>query len=265
MSTKKFVALLTGAGEGCDYTIGCNLKFKVVEAENKDEAFEKQVAVKVLRAGLDNHEAELRFRAERQILADLDHPNIARVLDGGSTDDGTPYVVMEYIEGEPLDTYCDTRKLSNRERLELFRKVCSAVQHAHRNLIVHRDLKPGNILVTPDGEPKLLDFGIAKLLDPARSPHTLPQTRAMMNPMTPEYASPEQVLGDTLTTASDVYALGVVLYELLTGVAPFELRTHQRWELEEVICNTEPERPSTAIHRLASGKKATGSRPAEKK
>jgi len=181
--------------------------------------YEQQVAIKLIKRGLDTEFVLRRFRAERQILAKLQHPGIAQLLDGGSTPDGRPYFVMECIQGEPLDRYCEARNLPINERLRLFRMVCSAVEYAHRNLIVHRDIKPGNILVTADGIPKLLDFGIAKVLSPAlEDPGG--QTVVGAKLMTPEYASPEQKTGDPITTASDVYSLGVVLYVLLTGCLP---------------------------------------------
>jgi eukaryotic-like serine/threonine-protein kinase len=215
-------------------------------AERADEEFEQRVAIKVVRRGMDTDEIVRRFRSERQILAHLDHPNIAKLFDGGTTADGRPYFVMEYVEGRPIDDFCAERKLSVRERLELFRQVCAAVHFAHQNLIVHRDLKPGNILVTADGVPKLLDFGIAKLLDPTQDGLAL--TRTELRPMTPEYASPEQVRGEPITTASDVYSLGVLLYLLLTGQRPYRPTTDPQ-ALVDAICKTEPLRPSTAIAR----------------
>src|SRR5262245_32214462 len=160
-----------------------------------DQEFKKHVAIKVIRTGLDSDEVVARFRRERQILASLDHPNIAHLIDAGTTDDGLPYFVMEYVQGRPLTDYCDSHKLTVRERLQLFRSVCSAVQQAHQNLVVHRDLKPANILVTADGKAKLLDFGIAKLLNPDAYPGELPPTATDMRVMTPDYASPEQVRG----------------------------------------------------------------------
>ncbi|MDY7093298.1 MAG: serine/threonine-protein kinase, partial [Acidobacteriota bacterium] len=190
-------------------------------AVRADDEYRQQVAVKLLRSDLMTPELAHRFRSERQILADLDHPNIARLLDGGTTDDGRPYLVMEHVEGEPLDLYCDRRRLSTAERLRLFQKICAAVHFAHQSLVVHRDLKPGNILVTEAGEPKLLDFGIAKLLDSGGDAPTLGATGTGLAPMTPEYASPEQVRGESITTASDVYSLGVLLYDLLTGHRPY--------------------------------------------
>src|SRR3990167_6323740 len=188
------------------------------------------VAVKVVKRGMDSDAIVRRFRTERQILASLHHPNIARLYEGGSTGAGSPYFVMEYIEGQPLDVYCESRELATEERLRLFQQVCAAVQYAHQNLVVHRDLKPTNILVTPEGVPKLLDFGIAKLLDPQAEP-AAPDLTAIDRPLTPEYASPEQVRGEAMTTASDVYSLGVVLYRLLTGRLPYHFTTRSPQEI----------------------------------
>lgn len=210
-----------------------------------DDQYQKRVAVKVVR-GLDSAEVVRHFRRERQILAGLDHPNIARLFDGGTTDEGLPYFVMEYVEGEPIDSFCDLRKLSVQERLALFQGVCAAVQYAHRNLVVHRDIKPHNILVTRDGAPKLMDFGIAKLLNPEVAGE-LPTATGLA--MTPEYASPEQARGGPITTAADVYSLGVVLYELLTGHRPYKLKSHNTLEVLKAVCEEEPERPSTAVGR----------------
>jgi serine/threonine protein kinase len=179
-------------------------------AARADEQFHKRVALKVIRSGADSAEVVRHFKRERQILAGLDHPNIAKLLDGGATDDGLPYLVMEHIEGQPILDYCDSRSLPVTDRLELFQAVCSAVQYAHRNLVVHRDIKPGNILVAGDGSPRLLDFGIAKLLNPELAGEAPTATSVAM---TPAYASPEQARGERITTASDVYSLGVVLYE----------------------------------------------------
>ena len=215
-----------------------------------DDQYKKQVALKIIKRGMDSEEILKRFKTERQILATLVHPNIARLLDGGATEDGLPYFVMEYIQGQPIDEYSDSHNLNTLERLKLFRKVCAAVQYAHQNLIVHRDLKPSNILVGADGEPKLLDFGIAKLLNPSLSPVTIPMTATMMQVMTPEYASPEQVRGEPITTASDVYSLGVLLYELLTGHRPYQLKNRIPQEIERIICESEPLKPSTIITRV---------------
>ncbi|MEM7584117.1 MAG: serine/threonine-protein kinase [Acidobacteriota bacterium] len=218
-------------------------------AERQD--FEQKVALKVIRRGLDVDQISVkRFHNERQILARLTHPNIAHLLDGGATADHLPYFVMEYVEGEPLTRYCRHHQLSIASRLKLFRKVCSAVQFAHRNLVVHRDLKPGNILVTADGEPKLLDFGIAKMLDENLAPHPL-TTLTQEGPLTPRYASPEQIRSQPITTASDVYSLGVLLYELLTGLDPYHADSKQRMEMERAICEEEPDKPSTAVRRRA--------------
>ena len=212
-------------------------------AARADDAYEKLVAIKIIRRGLDTDDIVRRFRSERQILATLDHPNVARLLDAGSTADGLPYFVMEYIEGEPLDQYCDSRKLNVTERLKLFQTVCAAVQYAHQNLVIHRDIKPGNVLVAKDGVPRLLDFGIAKLL--ASGPNTHDATVTAARRLTPEYASPEQVRGEPMTTASDVYSLGVLLYRLLSGRSPN--RASASSELERAICEEEPEKPSVIV------------------
>jgi non-specific serine/threonine protein kinase/serine/threonine-protein kinase len=219
-------------------------------AERDDEEFKKLVAIKVVSQGMANEFVIQRFRNERQILASLDHPNIARLLDGGSTEDGRPYFVMEYVQGLPITQYCDEKRLSIAKRLKLFRKVCSAVHYAHQNLVIHRDIKPSNILVTEDGVPKLLDFGIAKLLNPELVDSNLDVTATFMRLMTPEYASPEQVKGEAITTASDIYTLGVLLYQLLTGHKPYRLTSRSAHEIARVICEQEPEKPSTAIKRV---------------
>ena len=220
---------------------------RVFLAERADGQFEQQVALKLLRPGIDSAVDQVRFRAERQILATLNHPHIARLLDGGMMDDGQPYLVLELVDGEPIDRYCDARSMSLRDRIQLFLTVLEATQYAHRNLIVHRDLKPSNILVSADGRVKLLDFGIAKLLDPVALPGEAPATRTGAVAMTPEYAAPEQVRGDPVSTATDVYALGVLLYQLLTGRRPYEVRDQSPAECERVICEVEPPRPSTTF------------------
>jgi len=224
----------------------------VYRAIRVDDHYLKNVAIKLVRSGLASRHYLRRFKSERQILATLDHPHIGRLLDGGTTDDGLPYLVMEYIEGGPIDAFCDSQRLSIQKRLELFLKVCSAVQYAHQNLVVHRDLKPANILVTQDGTPKLLDFGIAKLLDPELYFQTVEAEGTMGRAMSPEYASPEQVLGDPITTASDVYSLGVVLYRLLTGHPPYVLSRAKPMDWARIIVETEPERPSVSVGRLAA-------------
>jgi serine/threonine-protein kinase len=216
---------------------------KVYLAARADDLYRKEVAIKTVQGGLGQNRALLlRFRSERQILANLDHPAIARLLDGGITDDGLPYLVMEYVNGIRVDDYCRINKLGTEQRLQLFCAVCAAVEYAHKNLVVHRDIKPANILVTAEGVPKLLDFGIAKLLDPEAG--QIAETRTTERIMTPEYASPEQVRGDQVTTSTDVYALGVLLYELLAGKRPFELDTTNPLEMVRVICEHDPELPS---------------------
>jgi serine/threonine-protein kinase len=219
-------------------------------AERADGQFEQKVAVKVVKRGMDSEEILRRFSAERQTLAALDHPNIARLIDAGATPDGRPFLVMEMVEGLPIDRYCDHNRLGVRERLALFRLVCDAVQHAHQHLVIHRDIKPGNILVTAQGVPKLLDFGISKLLDPATKDQSL--TAETDRRLTPEYASPEQVEGRSVTTATDVYSLGVVLYELLTGARPYHLAVRTTEELKRVVCLTLPPVPSSAVALSAS-------------
>jgi non-specific serine/threonine protein kinase/serine/threonine-protein kinase len=212
-----------------------------------DDAFQKRVAIKVLKRGMDTESIVRRFRHERQILASLEHPFIASLLDGGSTPDGRPYFAMEYVEGQPLVDYCDRQRLDTAARLELFRHVCTAVHYAHQNLIVHRDIKPANVLVIADGTPKLLDFGIAKLLNPELAGQTLAPTAPGLQLMTPEYASPEQVRGEAVTTATDVYSLGVLLYELLAGRLPYRLTSRAPADIVRIVCEAEPMRPSTAI------------------
>ncbi len=216
----------------------------VYRAARVDGQYEKQVAVKLVRGGYDTSFVLERFRHERQILASLDHPNIARLLDGGTTEDGVPYLVMELIEGNPIDQYCDHHNLNVTERLRLFRQVCGAVQYAHQRLVIHRDIKPSNILVTSAGVPKLLDFGIAKILDPSMNTET-----TLLHPLTPGYASPEQVRGEPITTVSDVYSLGVVLYQLLAGRSPYSGTTTH--EMARAVCEVEPPRPSTVSLRNA--------------
>jgi len=223
----------------------------VYEASRADDEFQQRVALKLVKGSSDPEAALHRFRQERQILAALAHPHIARLLDGGVTPEGQPFFVMEYVDGKPIDKYCEEKRLGIRERLQLFRDVCAAVQYAHQHLIVHRDLKPGNILVTPEGDVKLLDFGIAKLL---RQSDEIAATLTMtgMHVMTPEYASPEQVRGASVTTATDVYSLGVVLYELLTGTRPFHLKERLLGEMERIICEQEPTKPSTAVMKAGA-------------
>jgi serine/threonine protein kinase/tetratricopeptide (TPR) repeat protein len=215
-------------------------------AARADGQFEHRVAVKIVKRGMDTDFILDRFRNERQILASLDHPNIGRLLDGGATEDGLPYFVMELIEGEPIDDYCDGLRLSTPARLKLFCIVCGAVHYAHRNRVVHRDIKPGNILISAEGTPKLLDFGIAKILDSSDSSDA---TATSLRVMTPAYSSPEQIRGETITPASDIYSLGVLLYELLTGQRPYQLKGRAPHEVAQVICEEPPSRPSIAVSR----------------
>jgi serine/threonine protein kinase/tetratricopeptide (TPR) repeat protein len=216
--------------------------------ERDDQSYRKQVAIKMVKSGIDTEQVLHRFRNERQTLASLNHSNIVKLLDGGSGEDGSPYLVMEYVDGLPIDRYCDLNKLSIGDRLRLFREVCSAVQYAHENLVIHRDLKPGNILIAKGGIPRLLDFGIAKLLNPECLQTPL-ITRTNWRPMTLEYASPEQIRGLAITTATDVYSLGVLLFELLTGHRPYRTAGQSLLEMERLVCEEEPERPSAVIDR----------------
>ena len=227
-------------------------------ARRADAEYNKEVAIKLLKRGTDTDEVLRRFRAEREILARLDHPNIARLLDGGTTQDGLPYFVMEHVVGARITDFCFANNLNVRERIELFLKVCNALQFAHQNLVVHRDIKPANILVTAEGEPKLLDFGIAKLLDPTDAPIDI--TIAERQRLTPAYASPEQVRGEPITTVSDVYALGALLYELLAGVGPhrFSQLHPPPTELLRVIAEQEPTRPSAAAPDAHQGSRLRG-------
>ncbi len=218
-------------------------------AERADGEFRQRVALKVIKRGMDTDFIVRRFRNERQILASLDHPNIARLLDGGTTSDGLPFFVMEYIEGEPVYHYADSQKLNINERLQLFRRICAAVDHAHRRQIIHRDIKPSNIMITANGMPKLLDFGIAKILDPELAADSIDPTATAMRMMTPEYASPEQVRGEPVTKASDIYSLGVLLYELLTGHRPYRLKNRALHEIARVVCEEQPESLSASLTR----------------
>jgi len=215
-------------------------------AEREGE-FRRRVAVKLVRATLATSEVLARFQRERQTLAALSHPNIVTLLDGGATEEGAPYLVMEHVEGARIDDYCTQRRLTLAEKLRLFLEVCAAVQYAHQNLVIHCDLKPGNILVTADGVPKLLDFGIAKLLVPQAAELNGQVTQAGLRPFTPDFASPEQLRGEPVTTVTDVYALGVIFYLLLSGQSPHPLRTYSPAELVEVICRQEPPRPSSLV------------------
>ncbi|MEM8815469.1 MAG: serine/threonine-protein kinase [Pseudomonadota bacterium] len=227
--------------------IGSGGMGKVYLAERADGEFEQRAALKIVKKGMDSEVVLQRFRQERQILARLHHPNIASFLDGGMTADGRPYFAMEFVDGLPITEYCDQHRLSLEKRLALFQKACDAVHHAHKSLIVHRDLKPSNIIVMPDGELKLLDFGIAKLLDDSDADDRL--TRTGMQVLTPAYAAPEQLMNSDITTATDVYALGIVLYELLTGRRPFETRRTPR-ELLDLVLTGDPLKPSAAVLQI---------------
>ncbi|HTR98284.1 MAG TPA: serine/threonine-protein kinase, partial [Bacteroidota bacterium] len=222
--------------------IGSGGMGEVYEAVRDDGTFERRVAVKFVRSPISRGEMIRRFEAERAMLASLQHPNIAQLIDAGSTDDGWPYLIMELVDGRRIDEYCDERLLGVTERLRLFQVVCGAVRFAHQHLVVHRDIKPGNILVTANGTPKLLDFGIAKLLTDGEAPGE--RTRTGLGFLTPEYASPEQLRGEPATTVSDVYALGMLLYRLLTGRRPYDFRGSSPLEISRTILETEPTRPS---------------------
>ncbi len=239
-----------------DETVGHGGMGAVYLGRRADREFEQRVAIKMIRRGMDSDLVIKRFRHERQILASLEHPNIARLFDGGTSSDGLPYFVMEYVDGLPIDRYADAHRLTTPERLRLCLGVFEAVQHAHERSIVHRDLKPSNVLVTTDGRPKLLDFGIAKILDTETDGAST--FTAVARPMTPDYASPEQVQGHPITPASDVYALGLLLYELLTGHRPFRFDRTTADERARVVCEEDPERPSTVIERQVTARRDDG-------
>ena len=218
----------------------------VFEAAREGADFSQTVALKLLKRGMDSAAMLRRFRSERQILASLEHPNIARLLDGGRSSDGLPFFALELVRGVPLDEYCRERNLNITQRLQLFRQICAAVSFAHSRLIIHRDLKPSNILVSKDGTPKLLDFGIAKILsDEPENGDAATDTKLGM--MTPQYASPEQARGEMVTTASDVYSLGLILYEILTNRAAYEFASNRADEIARVICEVEPKPPSSVV------------------
>jgi eukaryotic-like serine/threonine-protein kinase len=233
----KVISLLATGGMG-----------EVYRAVRADGLYPQAVAIKLIRRELAGQIMLSRFRAEREILAALQHPNIARILDAGITEAGLPYIVMELIDGESIDRYCEHHKLSVRQRLELFIDVCAAVHFAHQHLTVHRDLKPGNILVTNDGAVKLLDFGIAKVLEAGSSV----DAQTSLHAMTPEYSSPEQIRGEPITTASDIYSLGVILYRLLTGRSPYQASSNDPYALAREVCDTEPVRPSANVAEEAA-------------
>jgi len=239
----KITGLIGHGGMGSVYT-----------AQRSDELYEKHVAIKILPRGMDTPANITRFRREQQILAKLNHPNISRLLDGGITENGLPYLVMEYVDGIPLHEYCDTHQLTLDKRIVLFKSVCRAVRHAHSNTVIHRDLKPSNILVTKDGTAKVLDFGIAKLLEPDNSESPTFKTRTGSRIFTLAFAAPEQIKGVNVTTATDTYGLGLLLYELLAGIHPFELENKNLSEIENLILNQTPSRPSSKLDALPSEK-----------
>ncbi len=243
IGSRKFIGQTIGAYH-IEREIGAGGMGTVFLATRDLGGASQKVAIKIVHQGAHSKEIIRRFLIERKILAGLEHSGIARLIDAGETPDGLPFLVMEYIDGKPLDEYCRAKNRSIEDRLLLFRKVCAAVAYAHRRLIIHRDLKPSNILATDDGEPKLLDFGIAKLLAPVDA--ETPQTATLMNLLTPAYAAPEQIRGETITTATDVYSLGVILYELLAGVRPFAFGDKNFQEIVRVICETDPPKPSEA-------------------
>lgn len=235
--------------------IGAGGMGSVYLAERADGHFEQKVALKIVKPGMNSQEIITRFEDERQILARLQHSNIAILLDGGISEFCLPYFTMEYVEGKPITEYCDEKTLTIEQRLELFKKVCEAVLYAHQNLVIHRDIKPSNILVEEDGTVKLLDFGIAKVFEEDKDQKFV--TRTGMRVMTPEYASPEQVRGEPVSTATDIYSLGLILYQLLTGCPPYEVPSTSAIEMERIICLTEPQKPSTMITKiLSSGSKS---------
>ena len=241
--------------------IGAGGMGEVYRAFRADDQYRKEVALKVIRAGQDSGFVINRFKNERQILANLDHPNIARLLDGGSSDDGSPYLVMELIEGVPITDFCDQQQMSIAGRLDLFCEVCAAVQYAHQRLIVHRDIKPGNILVTAEGIPKLLDFGIAKILDFRQASDSPDLTMTAFQVLTPRYASPEQIKGEPVTTASDVFSLGVVLYELLTGESPYPSSARTPQEFAQAASDTGALRPSLVVREETGQRSRAGTTP----
>ncbi len=219
----------------------------------RDDEVKQKAAVKIINPGYASSTVIKRFQTERQTLANLNHPNISKLLDGGITDDGIQFLVMEFIDGIPVDEYCDEHKLNIKERLKLFLKIADVVKYAHHNLVVHRDLKPNNILITKEGEPKLLDFGIAKILDPEGMTHETITSKGILN-FTPEYASPEQIKGEIITTSSDVYSLGIVLYKLLTGHHPYKLKSHFPSDIKDSVLHAEPTKPSEIIYETVEKK-----------
>ncbi|MDX1640460.1 MAG: serine/threonine-protein kinase [Balneolaceae bacterium] len=237
----------------------------VYKADRVDGQFSQQVAIKMLQKGIQSENTIRRFRMEQEILASLKHPNIAQLYDGGVTNDGVPYLVMEYVDGNPIDEYCNKHKKTIKERIELFKDVCLAVQFAHANLVIHRDLKAQNIYVTEEGRVKVLDFGIAKLMDPDLSEQTLLETRPGQKFWTPQYAAPEQVKGENVTISVDVYALGVLLHKLLTDTYPLDLSNKSLAEVQKTITETTPVAPSSSLKNLEKTAKLRQTSPASLK
>ena len=235
---------------------------RVYLGERSDD-FKQIAAVKLMREELCDSEMRSRFRAERQVLASLQHPNIVPLIDGGVTADGVPYLIMDYVEGEPLDKYCDRRRISLRERIQLMIQVLDAVEYAHQHFVAHCDIKFSNILVTADGQPRLLDFGLTKLLDPSRLGIDCQATGAALRPFTLEFASPEQLQGQNLTTSTDLYSCAVVLYTLLTGTHPFESFRSQPLTLVRACISEEPEAPSHRVKHLMNTDLAAAERVTE--
>jgi len=225
----------------------------VFKGNRDDKEFDQKVAIKILKQGLSSEYLLKRFQNERQTLANLQHPNIARLYNGGKTSEGLPYLIMEFIDGDPITEYCDKNNLSVEERLKLFIIVCNAVQYAHQNLIIHRDIKPENILVNKEGNTKLLDFGVSKLLDNENSENQEILTKTGMWHLTPEYASPEQIKGGNITTSSDIYSLGVLLYQIISGSAPYKIYNNSPLAISKILDEEKISKPSEIVQKNTEG------------